>query len=124
MRRFILVSLIATATGCGVFGGTEPDATVINVRVRDDRGVAVGRTQVIVTLATTQVTTRTSSDGSVSVRVAGGGVYRVSVIPRAGYLAATDPLSKQVSVAAKARAVVDFAIARDGTYSGDPFPGL
>jgi hypothetical protein len=35
--------------------------------------------------------------------------------------AATDPL-KQVTVAANARAVVDFAVSRDGTYSGDPEP--
>lgn len=124
MRRFMLMLLLVGASGCGVLGGTEPDATMINVRVRDDRGVAVGRTQVIVTLAATEVITRTSNDGSVSVRLSGGGVYRVRVIPRAGYLAATDPLSKQVTVASNARAVVDFAVSRDGTYSGDPLPGL
>lgn len=105
---------------CATDRGTRPESTIINFRVRDDRGAPVDRTQVSVTLsATTHVYGRTRGDGSADIDVAGAGIYHVSVIPREGYLA-SDALSKRVTVAANANAAVDFTLYRAGTSNPNP----
>lgn len=115
MRRLILVPLLVGAASCDIWGGASPDATVIAVRVRDDRGWPVNRAEVTATiLDSTHVHAKTRSDGAVVIDVADVGTYLVTVIPRDGFVAGSDPLSKQVTVVANARATVDFTLYRVG----------
>lgn len=120
MRQLICMSLLVTVAACDLDRGTRPESTVINVRVRDDRGAPVGRTQVSATLpATTRVKAQTRSDGTADILVADAGIYRVWVVPREGYLA-SDALSKSVTVATNAKAAVDFTLYRAGSSNPNP----
>lgn len=119
MRPLILASLLVAAACDG--GGTGPEATAITVRVHDDRGVPVVRTQVIVTTAASRrLDAHTRGDGTVDFGVADAGVYRVWVIPRAGYVGGTDSLSRSVTVGANARVTLDFTVHREGAEPSDP----
>lgn len=117
MRHLILASLLVGATACGLWSGSAPDPTVIAVRVVDDRGVPVDRAEVTVTMSgTTRVDAKTRSDGLTVIDVADVGTYLVTVIPRDGYVAGSDPLSKQVTVNANEKPLVTFTLYRASIY--------
>ncbi len=120
MRAFVTGFLLAAAVACDIGQGTRPDATVISIRLRDDRGAPAGRNQVIVTLpASTRVNAQTRTDGTVDIGVVDPGVYRVWVIPRDGYIS-TDSLTKLVTVTSNGKVVVNFTLHRAGTNSDGP----
>ncbi|MBL0171771.1 MAG: hypothetical protein IPP90_13810 [Gemmatimonadaceae bacterium] len=120
MRPLITVLLFVGLASCSSRGATAPDATVISIRLRDDRGAPAGRNQVIVTLPTaTRLDTRTQGDGTVDIGVADAGVYLVRVIPREGYVSTTS-LTKTVTVTSNGTVVVDFTLYRAGTDSNFP----
>ena len=118
LRRLVIVGLLSTLVSCKAEtpAGPEPRA-VINVRVRDDIGAPVDRTQIIVTMSATRFDSRTKSDGTVDFSVADAGVYMVRVVPRDGYLGDSAPMIKTVSVDSNTTATVDFMLYRAGTSS-------
>ena len=121
MRNLLLIPVLAVAVACS--SATSPEGTVINVTVRDDRGVAVSRMPVTVSSSSgSRVETRTKGDGTVDVRVAAGGAYSISVVPREGYLAGQDPLLKNVSVAMNETATVGFTVQRSAVSTAEPKP--
>lgn len=117
MRHLLLASLLVGTAACGLWSGSAPDPTVIAVRVLDDRGGPVNRADVTVTRSgTTRVNAKTRSDGITVIDVADVGTYRVTVIPRDGYYAGSDPLSKQVTVRANGQSPVTFTLYRASFY--------
>ncbi|HYW10229.1 MAG TPA: hypothetical protein VE913_24910, partial [Longimicrobium sp.] len=87
MRKLVLIPLLAAVAACDTSGSTGPDAAVINVVVLDDRGAPVDRAEVNVTLPSAPVVNAlTRKDGTASVEVEDAGTYRVSILPRAGYV--------------------------------------
>jgi hypothetical protein len=94
---------------------------VINVTVRDDRGVPVDRMPITVKVSeANRVNTHTGRDGTVVVGVADEGVYQVTVIPRTGYVGSTNGLSKTVRISANENAAVSFTVHREGVSTADP----
>lgn len=122
MRTLILVAMLAGVAGCGIGGSTGPDSTAITVRLRDDNGAPVDRTQVSVTLSTSRVVARTQGDGTADIALTDAGVYQVSVIPREGYITSAG-LSKSVTVVANAKASVEFTVFRSGSSTAGTVPG-
>ena len=119
-RHLILVSILIGTVACAG-QGTEVEATIINVVVRDDRGVPVNRMPVSAIISPTgRVDASTRTDGTVQLRVPDGGIYVVRVTARAGYIGSTPDLIKSVSVDANATATVDFTVYRQGVSTGDP----
>jgi hypothetical protein len=122
MHRAVVASMLIAICGCDSGNQTGPASALINVRVRDDVGMPVDRMPVRVTMSTEDpLVTRTGADGTVDVRVTEGGVYRVWVVPREGYLAGIESLSKTISVSVNDNATVDFIVHR-ATVSTDPRP--
>ena len=120
MRPVLLSSLLVGLAACNADGGTGPASARVTVRLQDDRGVPVGRTQVIVTQPSgAQLVGRVGDDGTATITVDAGGVYRVQVIPREGYVGGTEALSKEVSVAEHAMVLVSFTVHRAGG-TGEP----
>lgn len=120
MRQLTPLLLLVGLAACALGDGTGPDATMISVRVRDDRGLNAGRHQVMVTFpASTRLETQTQDDGTVRLRVEDPGVYRIWVIPRDGYVP-TDSLRRDVTVAVNEHVVVDFTLHRAGTNGECP----
>ena len=117
----MLTSLIAGVVACS--SGTGPDGTIINVRVRDDIGDPVSRTAVRISLSEQpRLHATTRLDGTADIDVGNAGDYVVYVIPREGYKAGLDPLSRVVNVTSNSRVTVDFVLYRDGVSTGDPRP--
>lgn len=117
MRPLILAPLLVGLAACGLGSGSAPDPTVIAVRVLDDRGAPVNRAEVTVTMSgTARVDAKTRSDGITVIDVADVGTYRVTVIPRDGYVAGSDPLTKQVTVDANEKSLVTFTLYRVSYY--------
>ena len=112
MRRLIPILLSVGAIACE--SGTATRSTVIDVVVRDDRGVPVMRMPVSAMLSTTRVDVSTGSDGTAEIRVPDAGTYLVRVTPRAGYVGSTPGLEKSVSVDTNDKAAVHFTVHRDG----------
>lgn len=120
MRPLVLVPLLVGLAACSG-NSTQPTSMVINVSVRDDRGVPVDRMPITVKVSeATRVNTRTRRDGTVGVGVAGEGVYQVTVIPRTGYIGSTNGLSKTVQIAANENAAVSFTVYREGVSTAEP----
>ncbi len=119
MRRSALALLVsALVTGCSF--GTEPSATVLHVRLLDDGGAPAGRHTVVVASAGRPSVTRvTSLGGTLDLALADGVAYRVSIIPRAGFVSGPS-LSREVTLPAHARTVVEFTVLRQGVSAGDP----
>ena len=110
--------LAAIVAGCSS-GPSAPNATVLRIRLFDDGGQPAGRHQVVVASALGVPVTRVSGgDGTLDVALADGGSYRVSVIPRAGFVS-TPALTRQVQVSGHARSVIDFTIPRAGISAGN-----
>ncbi len=115
MRRLVIAGLLATLAACKSETSTGPQATsVINVRVRDDSGAPVDRTQIILTMSATRLDSHTRKDGTADFNVGEAGVYMVRVVPRAGYLGEAQPIIKTVRVDANTTATVDFTLNRAG----------
>lgn len=119
-RQLVLVSVFIGTVACAG-QGTEVESTIINVLVRDDRGVTVNRIPVSAILSpTSRVDASTRTDGTVQLRVPDGGIYVVRVTARAGYIGSTPELIKSVSVDTNGTATVDFTVYRQGVSTGDP----
>ena len=115
MRNLLSVVLVSLLAACDPGGRLGPDATLISVRVRDDAGAAAGRNEVVITRPdAARVDARTGGDGNADIELAGPGTYVVRVIPRAGYVAGTDPLTKTVTVDARTRTELRFTLYRTG----------
>lgn len=115
LTRACLVS--ALAAGCS--SGTDPNATVLHIQLVDDRGEPAGRHQVVVTAqAAAPVTRVTSLGGTLDLSLTDGGSYRVSIIPRAGFVSLPS-LSREVTLPAHARTVVGFTLLREGISTHD-----
>ena len=112
--------MLIIAAACS--NGVEPASQVINVRVVDDRGVAVDRMPVTVSLTSVIQDTNTGRSGSVDIALPAAGEYTVHVVPRAGYLRGPDPLTRKVFVAPSGRVNVEFVVFRAGVSTGDPRP--
>ena len=122
-RHFMLMSLVALVTACDSGKGTGPDGTIIAVRVLDDSGKPVSRMPIRVAQTESPLLdASTRSDGTASIEVMAPGVYRVYVVPRAGYLAGREPLSRTVTVAPNSTVTVDFVVQRDGVSTATPPP--
>ena len=120
MRPVLLLSLLLGVAACDGGRSLGPESARVTIRLQDDRGVPVGRTQVIVTQPSgTRLVGRVGDDGTTTITVDAGGVYRVQVIPREGYVGGTDALSKEVSVAEHAMVLVSFTVHRAGG-TGEP----
>lgn len=129
MRKLILLPLLLGAAACDFGGGTGSDAAVINVRVVDDSGAPISRipVRVMLTPSAETLSARTEGDGTARVGVSGAGTYRVTVIPRAGYVGGASPLARNVEVSGSGRTTVDFTIYREGVTGepiGIPLPPL
>jgi hypothetical protein len=123
MRRLVLASLIFGVSACGSAGPTNPDGALIDVHVSDDIGAPVSRMPVrVIAPAVEQLEGSTRSDGTLQIQVVDPGVYQVKVIPREGYLAGMEPLSKIVSVGPDESVVVTFTVHRAGVSTADPLP--
>jgi len=123
MRIVILGLLIASVSACGSGGPTSASGTVLEVRVMDDIGAPVNRMPITVTMSeTSRIDGRTGSDGIADIRVGEAGTYEVRVIPRDGYLAGIEPLSKTVTVEANDAIVLTFTVHRQGVTTADPPP--
>ena len=121
MRRLIPILLSVGAIACE--SGTATRSSVIDVVVRDDRGVPVERMPVSAILSTTRVDVSTGSDGTAEIRVPDAGTYIVRVTPRAGYVGSTPGLEKSVAVDANGNAAVGFTVHREGVPVDWPPPG-
>jgi len=89
----------------------------------DDIGAPVNRMPITVTMSeTSRIDGRTGSDGIADIRVGEAGTYEVRVIPRDGYLAGVEPLSKTVTVEANDAIVLTFTVHRQGVTTADPPP--
>jgi len=123
MRRSalaLLVSALACVLTTGCSFGTDPSATVLHVRLLDDGGAPAGRHTVVVASAGKPSVTRvTSLGGTLDLSLADGVAYRVSIIPRAGFVSGPS-LSREVTLPAHARTVVEFTVLRQGVSAGDP----
>ena len=122
LRTFALsIALSVSAAGCSPGDGTGPDATLLHIRLLDDSGQPAGRHQVVIAPESGASLSRVSGrDGTLDVALSGAGRYRVTVIPRAGFVS-TPALIRQVQVAARTSASVEFTIQRAGVSSGDGF---
>lgn len=126
MRRSALALLVsalfsALVTACSF--GTEPDATVLHIRLLDDGGAPAGRHTVVVTTASGPSVTRlTGLGGTLDLTLSDGVAYRVRIIPRAGFVSGSS-LSREVTLPAHERTVVEFTVQRQGVSVGDPSPG-
>ncbi|MFN8669973.1 MAG: hypothetical protein U0164_22510 [Gemmatimonadaceae bacterium] len=113
--RALLVTVLASACS----SGTDPDATVLHIRLLDDRGEPAGRHQVVVTAQASAPFTRvTSLGGTLDLSLRDGGSYRVQVIPRAGYVS-LPTLSREVTLPAHQRTVIGFTLQREGVSTND-----
>lgn len=122
MRRLLFASLFAVSA-CSSESPVSPESAVINVQIRDDSGAPAGRNQVIVTMpGGGKVNARTGDDGTADIRVPSGGVYEVWVVPRNVYVGGTEPLTKTVTVAGNAKAVVAFTVHRAARITPDWTP--
>jgi hypothetical protein len=120
MRRLVLASLVTGLAACDGGRSTGPDASVITVRIREDGGAPGGRNQVLIATPSATVSASTSRDGTADVAVATAGTYRVTVIPRDGFVGGIAGLSKVVTVAAGEAAVVEFTVNRAGASPVEP----
>lgn len=121
MRKLALIPLLLGAAACDVGSGMQPDVAVINVRVVDDRGVPINRTELNVQLPSVErIDGKTGSDGVASIGVADAGTYRVTVIPRAGFYSGPDGSSRIVEVAPNTRTSVEFKLYREGIVPETP----
>lgn len=121
IRPILLTSLVAGLVACD--SGTSPDATVINVRVRDDIGAPVNRTAVRISISQNgRLNATTRRDGTASIEVDDAGDYVVYVIPSEGYRAGLEPLTRTVTVAPNSKVTVDFIVQRTGVSTADPRP--
>ena|SRR5690349_16038030 len=115
MRKLILAAALMGAVACSSQGSTGPSATNIQVRVVDDRGDPVFRTQVTVKFDGQEpVSALTSRSGVATISVRETGEYVVRVVPRIGYDGSTGPITKSVTVSANSTSTVDFTIFRSG----------
>lgn len=122
MRSVILGMLIAGASACSSGNATSPSGPVLEIRVVDDIGTPVSRMPIKVTMSeATPIAGTTGSDGTAGIRLIDAGTYNVRVIPREGYLAGPDPLSKSVTVEPNGSAALTFKVHRAGAASIDPF---
>lgn len=120
MRPVLLLSLLLGVAACDAGRSVGPESARVAIRLQDDRGAPVGRTQVIVTQPSgVRLVGRSDDDGTADIAVTAGGVYRVQVIPREGYVAGTPELSQEVAVAAHATVLVRFTVHRAGA-TGEP----
>lgn len=120
MRPLLVLSLLLGVAACDAGKGIAPDAPVILVRLQQEGGVPVGRTQVILTQASgAEIVTRSRDDGTVQIAVDAAGVHRVRVIPREGFIGREGTLTRDVAVAPGARTVVDFTLYPVGR-TGEP----
>jgi hypothetical protein len=123
MRRLVLASLIFSASACGSGEPAGPRGPVINIRVNDDIGVPVSRMPILVTRsAAARIEGSTGTDGTLEIHLGDAGTYQVRVIPRDGYLAGVEPLSKVVTVEPDATETVMFTVHRIGVSTADPGP--
>lgn len=119
MRSLILLSLVAVGA-CGS-GSTGPRGPAIDVRVSDETGGPVDRTAIRVILSASRLEARTDKSGRAIIRLLEGGDYDVHVVPRAGYVAGIEPLTRNVSVEQTGTATVEFTVHRVG-LPGEPMP--
>jgi hypothetical protein len=123
MRSVILGLLIAGVSACSSGTPTGPRGPVLNVRVIDDAGAPVDRMPIKVTMSEdSRVDGRTGRDGTADIRLTAAGTYEVRVIPRDGYLAGIEPLSKTVTVEANGAVTLTFTVHRAGVSTADPKP--
>jgi len=114
MRKLILAVALITGIACSQ-SSTGPSSTNIKVRVLDDRGDPVYRTQVTVKFDGREpVSVLTGRNGVATISVNETGEYVVRVVPRIGYDGSTGPITKSVTVSANETSTVDFTIFRSG----------
>jgi len=125
MRRFLVLSAAAVLSACSSGASTEPALNVINVRVVDDAGNGVGRMPVTAVM-TNGVSVRgiTRSDGTLKIGIAQLVVYQVSMVPRDGYLRATDPLTRTMSIDPNTSASIQFQVWRSGVSTAETPPEI
>jgi len=123
MRRIIFGLLVASASACSSGTPTSLLGPVLNVRVIDDIGAPVNRMPIKVTMSeASRIDGRTGNDGTADIRLTQAGTYEVRVIPRDGYLAGIEPLSKTVTVEANGTVTLTFTVHRAGVSTADPGP--
>ena len=123
MRSFITGLLIAAVWACSSGTPTSPSGPVLNVRVIDDIGAPVNRMPIKVTMSeASRVDGRTGDDGTADIRLTAAGTYEVRVIPRNGYVAGIEPLSKTVTVEENGAVTLTFTVHRTGVSTADPNP--
>ena len=115
LRRLIPAIALVVSAACSSSNATTPSSTLIAVRVLDDRGDPVDRTQVTVTFdGQPPVSVYTKRNGTARFEVVDIGEYVVRVIPRMGYDGSTGPITKRVTVSENLTSSVDFTIFRSG----------
>ena len=116
IRSFILLGIVA----CG--SATSPSSTTLNVRLLDDAGTPAGRNHIIVSQSgKADVHSQSGSGGTATLRLAGGGTYQITVVPRNEYIGGTD-LSKSVMVSDNGQASVDFTLHRAAISTAEQPP--
>lgn len=114
MRKLILAAALIAGVACSQ-SPTAASSTSIKVRVVDDRGDPVFRTQVTVKFDGQEpVSVLTNRSGVATISVNETGDYVVRVIPRIGYDGGVGPITKNVTVSANSTLTVDFTIFRSG----------
>jgi hypothetical protein len=121
MRRFIALSIIVAALACSG-EATNPAGPVINVRVIDDIGKPVDRTEIHAVMSDLRHEASTNRDGTARIRVADPGIYEIRVIPRDGYIAGVEPLTKTVTVESTSTAAVEFTVHRGSGSTEEFYP--
>jgi len=120
MRRLILLSLAVAAGACGS-ASTAPRGPAIDVRVSDEIGGPVDRTAIRVLMSASRLEARTDRSGRAMIRLLEAGDYDVHVVPRDGYVAGIEPLTRTVSVEQTGTVTVEFTVHHVG-LPGEPIP--
>ena len=125
MRKLLVLSAAVLLSACSSGASTEPALNVISVRVVDDAGNGVERMPVTAVMAGgVSVKGVTRNDGTVKIGIAHLGVYQVSMVPRDGYIRATDPLTRTMSIDANTSASIQFQVWRSGVSTGETPPEI
>lgn len=120
MRRLVLASLLVGVVACDSGRSLGPEASVIHVRIRDDRGVAAGRNQLLLTAPSVRLSASTDRDGTAEVTVESADTYRVTVVPRDGYVGGLAGLTQVVTVTPGSQVVLEFTVMRAASPTEPP----
>ncbi|MEO5588620.1 MAG: hypothetical protein ABIS03_03450 [Gemmatimonadaceae bacterium] len=121
MRQFVVIGVLACVAACS--GGSTAPGSSINIRLLDDSGQPAGRNQVLVVPSTgAKFTAHTGHDGMTNVPITAGGTYKITVIPRDGFVGGNDPLTKSVMADIASNSAVQFILYRTSLPPDKPEP--